>query len=118
MCAQAIRRSNRIAIPNTNAGGTTFLARGITVFRPELAALRKLTPPHGLADAYRAALGDSTQQLDALIATELYLRHGGDPVVAIKQLDVELVAVNARDAQAWRAVGVQLCANLAPGHTD
>lgn len=118
VCVKAIRRSNRIAIPEATSGGATFLAQGITVFRPELAALRKLAPPPGLANAYRAALGDSTQQLDALIATDLNLRRGGDPVVAIKQLDVELAAVNARDAQAWRAVGVPACANVTPGHAS
>jgi hypothetical protein len=116
VCSTAIRRSDRIAIPNATSAGATFLAEGITVFRPELAALRKLAPPHGLASAYRAALGDSTQQLDALIATDHNLRTGGDPVVAVKQLDVELAAINARDRQAWRSVGVPACANLSAGH--
>jgi len=118
VCATALRRSDRIATPKSNAGGAAFLDHGITVFGPELAALRKLVPPHSLAGTYRTALGDSTQQLDALIATDHNLGSGGDPVVAIKQLDVELNgagAIDVRDLQAWRAVGVPICANLPPG---
>lgn len=117
VCSAAVQRSDRIVMPGSNSGGAAFLAQGITVFRPELAALRKLVPPRRLAEAYRAALGDSAQQLDALIATNHNLQSGGDPVGAIKQLDVELGAVNARDRQAWRAVGVPACANLQPQTT-
>jgi hypothetical protein len=113
VCTTAVRRSDRIAMPGANPGGATFLAQGIAVFRPELGALRKLAPPRALASAYRAALADAAQQLDALIATDHNLRSGRDPVVAIKALDVELAAINARDAQAWRTVGVPACANLA-----
>jgi hypothetical protein len=78
-------------------------------------ALRKLAPPHRLAEAYRAALADANQQLDALIATDHNLQSGGDPVVAIKQLDIELAAINLRDHAAWTIVGVPACANLTPG---
>jgi hypothetical protein len=112
VCAAAVRRSDRIAVPVSNAGGVGFLAEGITIFRPELAALRKLAPPPRLATPYRAALADSAQQLDALIATDHNLRNGGDPVVAIKQLDVELGPINARDRAAWREVGAPVCSNL------
>jgi hypothetical protein len=114
VCTAAVRRSDGIAVPSSNAGGAAFLDQGITVFRRELVALRKLPPPRSLAEAYRAALGDSKQQLDALIATDHNLGSGGDPVVAIRQLDVELEAIDARDLQAWRAVGAPVCANLAP----
>ena len=117
-CESAVRRSDRIAMPRSNSGGAAFLEQGIAIFRSELAALRKLVPPRKLAGAYRIALGDSAQQLDALIATERYLHGGGDPVVAIKQLDVELGAIDARDRAAWTAVGVAVCTNLAPGTGD
>jgi hypothetical protein len=113
VCRTAARRSDRIALPSSNAAGGSFLADGIAVFRPELAALRRLAPPARLAAAYRAALGDAKQQLDALIATDQNLRLGGDPVVAIKQLDVELAAINIRDREAWRTVGAPACANQA-----
>ena len=112
ICATAIRRSDRIALPRSTAGGAAFLAQGIAVFRPELEALRKLAPPRTLAADYRAALGDSTQQLDGLVATEHDLRSGDDPVIAIKQLEVELTPIDARDRQAWRVVGAPACANL------
>ncbi|MDQ6775489.1 MAG: hypothetical protein M3071_04525 [Actinomycetota bacterium] len=115
VCAAAVRRSDRIAIPRSNSGGAAFLDQGITVFRPELAAVRKLVPPRSLADAYRAALGDARQQLNALIAADQNLATGGDPVVAINQLDVELTAIDARDLGAWRAVGAPACANLPLG---
>jgi hypothetical protein len=115
VCTTALRRSDRIAAPSSNGGGGAFLAQGIRVFRPELAALRRLTPPRSLAGDYRAALADSAQQVDALIATDHYLHAGGDPVVAIRQLDVELSAINARDRGAWRTLGVPVCANLTAG---
>jgi hypothetical protein len=114
LCNAAVRRSDRIAVPSSNAGGAAFLARGIAVFGPELKALRKLAPPRDLQNAYRLALSDSTQQLDALIATEHTLQAGRDPVVAIKQLDVELTAIDARDRASWQALGVPACTNLQP----
>jgi len=112
LCAAAVRRSNRLTMPRSDSGGAAFLARGITIFGSELDALRKLVPPQRLAGAYRISLGDSAQQLDALIATEHGLRGGADPVLAIKQLDLELGAIDARDRQAWRALGVPACTNL------
>jgi hypothetical protein len=112
LCTTAVRRSYRIATPHANSGGAAFLAQGITIFGSELDALHKLAPPRNLASAYRTSLSDSAQQLDALIATHHDLVAGDDPVVAIKQLDVELAAVNARDRAAWRAVGVPACTNL------
>jgi hypothetical protein len=111
VCTAAVRRSDRIAMPDSNSGGAAFLARGITDFRPELTALRKLVPPRRLADLYRTALADAKQQLNALIATDHDLDSGGDPVVDINELDVELTAVNARDLGAWRAVGAPACSN-------
>lgn len=116
VCTASVRRSDRIALPRTNSGGTAFLAQGIKIFQSELDALRKLAPPRDLATAFHIAVSDSRQQLDALIGTEHNLRHGDDPVVAIKQLDVELGAINDRDREAWRAVGVPACTNLSPVH--
>jgi hypothetical protein len=115
LCTTAVRRTNGIALPASTSGGATFLARGITVFRPELEALRKLAPPRRLAGPYRAALAEGAQQLDALIATDRYLGQGGDPVVAIRQLDVELGPINARDRAAWQEVGAPACSNLRIG---
>ncbi|MDQ6806949.1 MAG: hypothetical protein M3065_18770 [Actinomycetota bacterium] len=115
VCTTAVRHSARIAMPSSNSGGAAFLAQGIAVFRPELAALKQLEPPRRLAEAYRAALGDAKQQLDALIATDHTLGTGEDPVVAIKQLDVELAAIDVRDREAWRALGAPACANLPSG---
>jgi hypothetical protein len=114
ICTAAVRRGDQVTPPGSNGAGAAFLARGITIFRPELAALRRLAPPHGLASTYRVALGDTAQQLDALIATHRNLVDGHDSVVAIRQLDVELAAINARDTVAWKAVGAPVCTNLLP----
>jgi hypothetical protein len=115
LCTTAVLRSNEIALPASTSGGAAFLAHGITIFRPELAALRKLAPPRSLAEPYRVALADAAQQLDALVATDHNLRNGDDPVVAIRQLNLELVPIDARDTASWRAVGVPGCANLGVG---
>lgn len=115
ICIEAIRRSDRIPLPGSTAGGAAFLARGISIFAPELARLRKLAPSRSLAARYRVALGDSGQQLDALVASEHNLRTGGDPVVTIKLLDVELAPIDARNQASWRAVGAPVCANLDAG---
>jgi hypothetical protein len=115
LCATAIRRSNQIPLPASTSGGSAFLSRGITIFRPELAALRKLAPPRSLAGPYRVALADAAQQLDALVATDHNLRHGDDPVVAIRELSLELAPIDARDSASWRAIGAPACANLGVG---
>ena len=112
LCTAAVRRSNQITLPASTSGGAAFLAQGITIFGPELAGLRKLAPPRSLAGAYRVALANAAQQLDALVATNHNLRNGDDPVVAIRQLNLELAPIDARDSASWRAVGAPACANL------
>ena len=112
ICAQAVRSSDRIPLPASTAGGAAFLAQGIAIFGPELERLRRLVAPPKLAGAYRVALADSKQQLDALVASDHNLRAGGDPVVTVKLLDVELGPIDTRDQASWRAVGAPACANL------
>jgi hypothetical protein len=113
LCTTAVRRSDRIPAPSSNSRGAAFLAQGIGIFSTELNGLRRLAPPPGLAGSYRVALDAARQQLDALIAAHANLVRGADPITSVKQLDVELTAIDARDRGAWDALGAPECSNLA-----
>jgi hypothetical protein len=110
-CLVATRGLDRIPTPRLPAGGAAFLRRGITVLKPELAALQLLHPGGGLAESYARARNLTHRELGALESTLNGLKAGNDPVVAIKTLQQELLPLERRAAAAWAAAGVPACAD-------
>jgi len=109
-CRAAVRRMHTIPTPELPAAGAGFIKRGIAVFTPELAALERLRPGAELAKRYARAVTVTRAELTALRSTVIGLRAGNDPVVAIKTLQQQLLALEQRAASAWAGVGVPDCA--------
>jgi hypothetical protein len=110
-CLVATRTLNLIPTPQLPAGGAAFLRRGISVLKPELAALDRLHPGGSLADSYARALNANHRELGALDSTLKRLTAGADPVAAIKRLQRQLIPLEQRAAVSWAAVGVAACAD-------
>lgn len=110
-CLVATRSLNRIPTPQLPAGGAPFLRHGISVLKPELAALDRLHPGGSLDTSYVRARDVTHEELAALESTLKGLKAGDDPVVAIKTLQHHLLPLERRAAAAWAAVGVPACAD-------
>jgi hypothetical protein len=109
LCSTANRQTNRIANPPAPAAASGFLDQGITVFRAELARLRKLRPPSDLASTYNTSVDALTGELSDLQFTARKLRAGQDPVVAIRQLERGLEPLEATENRAWSTLDVPAC---------
>ncbi len=109
LCSTANRQAGRIATPATPAAAIAYLDRGIAVFRPELARLRKLRPPSDLASVYGTSVGAFSQQLRELELTVRKLHRGADPVGAIRTLERRLAPLEATEDTAWTSLHVPAC---------
>jgi hypothetical protein len=109
-CNLARRRTNRIATPTLPSEGARFLSRGIAAMAPELATLKTLRPPAGVAGDYTRARAASDGEVRALRSALKGLKAGNDPVVSIKTLQQELAPLEAKGDDAWRAAGIPACA--------
>lgn len=110
-CASATAGAARILTPSTPAGGTTFLRRGIKVFAPELAQLRRLRAPGAVATTYATALDAFSQKLNLIKSALRRLDRGADPVQTIQTLQHRLSPVESREDAAWHALDVTACLN-------
>jgi hypothetical protein len=110
-CNLARRRTNRIATPALPSDGARFLSRGIAALTPELATLKLLRPPTGMASDYTRALAASNGELRALRSALKGLKAGNDPVVAIKTLQQQLVPLEAQADLAWQSLDLPACAS-------
>ena len=109
LCSAANRQADRIVTPATPAAAIAYLDRGIAVFRPELAGLRKLRPPSDLATGYSTSVGAFSQELSELESTVRKLHGGADPVSATKTLARRLAPLEATEDRAWSALDVPAC---------
>ncbi|MGI8507047.1 MAG: hypothetical protein ACR2MK_09665 [Solirubrobacteraceae bacterium] len=109
ICAVAQRQTERIPTPTEPSQGAGYLRRGVAALAPEVAALRRLTPPSDLASGYRDALTDTGAEVQALRRALNGLRAGNDPVVAIKTLQQELAPLEPRAEGAWRSLDIAAC---------
>ena len=88
---------------------TAFLSAGIARLRTQLAKLRRLGPPHSVADVYRAALAALGQELDVLQSAVQAIHRGEDPATAFKQLRQQLTPVQSQANNAWQALEIPDC---------
>ncbi len=109
LCSIANRQADRIVTPATPSAAIAYLDRGIAVFRPELARLRKIRPPSDLATVYRTSVGAFSQQLSELELTVRKLHGGADPVSAMRTLERHLAPLEATEDRAWTSLDVPAC---------
>jgi hypothetical protein len=111
LCDAAWFVTDRIPTPATPAGAKTYLKRGISALRPELASLRALRPPSDLAQVYRVSIDSFADKLAALQQTVHQLDTGADPIVAMRSLARRLAPIEASENGAWQALQVPACVN-------
>jgi hypothetical protein len=110
VCAVTLTRLNRISVPSSPTGGEPFLRRGTRALRPEITALRKLSPPEQLQSSYNRALDALRSQLAEMDGTDARLRRGADPVEAFHTLAGGLAPLEAQANAAWSALQIPACA--------
>jgi hypothetical protein len=110
VCAVTLARLNRISVPSSPTGGEPFLRRGTKALRPEITALRKLSPPEQLQSSYGRALGALRSQLAEMDRTDARLRRGADPVETFHTLAGRLAPLEAQANAAWSALQIPACA--------
>jgi hypothetical protein len=81
------------------------------VLTPELARLRRITPPADVADVYRTSLQAFAHKLEALRRTVHELGTGASPVTAMAALEQRLAPIEASEDGAWKALGISACVN-------
>lgn len=109
ICRLADVRASRIRTPTLPAQGITFLSQGIAVLQPELKALSRLRPGGPADHLFVTALSAFERQLKMVKATADNVRHGGDPVIAVKTLQTQLAPVQSQGDAAWESLEIPGC---------
>jgi hypothetical protein len=109
VCSVTRTHLNRIAVPSSPTAGEPFLNRGIEALRPEIAALRKLSPPKQLGSTYGRALDALTSELAEMEVADVSLRHGADPVDTFRTLAGRIDALKAEANTAWTSLRIPAC---------
>ena len=105
ICDGATDRTAGIRLPSAPSGAQHFLTQGIAAVAPEVRGLRALGDHGALRVATRAMQGE----LAALRSSLKGLRAGNDPVVAIKTLQQQLIALELQANTAWRTLKLTAC---------
>jgi hypothetical protein len=109
VCTITRTRTNRIAVPSSPAGGERFLRGGTAALKPELRALRGLTPPTSVSGRYDGALSALAVQLETLEAASASLHKGGDPLQIFPLLARKLAPLEVRANGAWTSLQIPAC---------
>ncbi len=109
VCTITRARTNRIAVPSSPTGGERFLRDGTAALKPELTALRSLTPPSSIAGTYDSALSALAVQLETLAAAAASLRAGGDPLQTFPAVAHKLASLEVRANGAWTSLQIPAC---------
>jgi hypothetical protein len=109
VCKHASERVSRIPQPSSAAAALPFLRRGVTVLGPELAALRRLSPPADLTTRYHATLAEFGAAVQMVRGTIAVLSHGGDAVASFASLEHELSPIVASENAGWRTLQIAAC---------
>jgi hypothetical protein len=96
------------ALPPQGQAGE-FLSAGMARLRAQLAKLRRVNPPHNVADVYQAALAAMGQELDVLQNAVRAIRRGEDPAIAFKELKQQLTPLQSQADNAWQALEIPAC---------
>jgi len=108
ICAATSTKTGRISPPASAAGAAAFLARGATLLKGESDQLRRLRAPAEWESEYRTALADLDSTVSELARAASDLRTG-DPVIEIRLVRQRLPALQTKQDQSWKALGIPAC---------
>ncbi|HEY1522533.1 MAG TPA: hypothetical protein VGF70_05925 [Solirubrobacteraceae bacterium] len=86
-----------------------FLSAGIERLKRQLTKLRRVGPPHDVADVYQAALAAMGQEIDVLQSAVQAIHRGQDPALAFKALRQQLTPLQSQADNAWQALEIPAC---------
>lgn len=109
ICRRTNRAFGAVNAPVSEIRDASFLRSGQTRLAVQLRQLRALSPPHEVADVYRAALGGLGQELDALRSTVGVIRQGEDPALAYRRLGRQIAPARSQVNDAWQALQIADC---------
>lgn len=109
ICRHTNRDFNPLPALPRQGQTVAFLDAGIARLRAELAKLRRVGPPAGVADVYRAALAAQGQELVVLRNTVQAIHQGEDPATAVKELGQQLGPLQRQANNAWQALEIPDC---------
>lgn len=109
ICRHINHRFRGVDTPAAQAQDSAFLSSGIGRLQLQLRQLRRVTPPHSVADVYGAALGALGQELTALHGAVTAIHQGQDPAIAYRTLEKQLRPLVSQANDAWQALEIQDC---------
>jgi hypothetical protein len=110
VCRRINHKFKQLRAPTASrAQDVAFLASGISRLGEQLTQLRRIPPPHDVADVYHAALSALGQELLALHAAVKAIHQGEDPAMAYRMLKQQLTPLESQVNDAWRALQVADC---------
>jgi hypothetical protein len=109
ICRQANRTFTGPLVPSGQAQEASFLRSGGAHLQAQLARLRMLTPPHGVADVYRAAMAALGQELGVLRTAVRAIHQGEDPALAFSTLKQQITPLENQANSAWQALEIPDC---------
>ena len=109
ICRHTNRAFNPLPAAPRQGQTAAFLSAGIARLSAELVRLRRLGPPHDVADVYQAALAAMSQELDSLRGALAAIHRGEDPAIAFKELEQQLGPGQRQADSAWQALEIPAC---------
>jgi hypothetical protein len=109
ICRHSNRAFNPLPALPRQGKTVTFLSAGAARLSAELKKLRRVGPPHDVADVYGAALAAQGQELVALRHAVQAIHRGEDPATAVKELGQRLSPLQSQANNAWQALQIPSC---------
>ena len=109
ICRHTNRAFNPLPALPKQGRTVAFLSAGIARLSAELGKLRRVGPPHDVADVYQAALAAQGQELGALRNAVRAIHRGEDPATAVRELGQQLRPLQSQANNAWQALQISSC---------
>jgi hypothetical protein len=109
ICRHTNRAFRHVPSLPSQGQAASFLSTGIGRLTPQLSLLRRLHPPHDVADVYLAGLSALGHELAALRSAVKAIHRGQDPAMAFKTLKTEITPLESQANGAWQALQIPAC---------
>jgi hypothetical protein len=109
VCRQINHTFRGLSGPTTEAQAAKFLSGGAVRLAAQLQQLRRVVPPHDVADVYHAGLGALDQEVVVLGGAARAIRQGADPGITYRSLKQQLDPIESQVNDAWQALEIAQC---------
>jgi hypothetical protein len=109
ICARANAVTDRVAVPNAQAGGERFLREGLAQLAPASERLAALKPPSELRDDYEQAVTLMRQEVSAIRRAAVSIRSGGEVIDTFSALQQRLSGIVNVENSTWETLDIPAC---------